>query len=63
MGDENPGLGTFDGFLPILCQSAATSQPGEGGFNDPSAGQDFKAFGGVATLHNPDRPTANGYQG
>ena len=63
MGDETLGLGTFDGFLPIPCQSAAPSRPGEGGFDDPSAGQDPKTFGGVATPHNPDRPTASRYQG
>ena len=63
MGDEDPGLGTFDGFLPIPCQSAATPGPGEGTFHDPSAGQQLKTFGSVRAFHDPDRPAPGPDQG
>ena len=38
MGNQVPGPVTFDGFLPILCRAAASPGPGEGTFDDPSAG-------------------------
>lgn len=39
-----------DGTLPILSQSSAPSQSGEGPFDDPSVRQHFEALGGVRSL-------------
>ena len=44
MRDEHPGLGTLDGFLPILCKSSAAPEPGEGALDNPSAWQAVFAF-------------------
>lgn len=63
MGDEKPCFGAFDGFLPVLGQSAASSEPCEGAFYDPSSGQDFEALGGVGPLDDFHGPGADFGQG
>ena len=50
MGDEEPSFGGSDCFFPILGQSAAAPQPGEGALHDPSSWQDFEALGGIGTF-------------
>ena len=39
MGEEEPCLGAFDGFLPILGEPSAAPEPSEGTLDDPAAGQ------------------------
>ena len=63
VGDEEPGLGAGDVFLPILGHSTAASEPCEGTFDDPAAGNDFEALGRVGTLDDLDSPFADLVQG
>jgi hypothetical protein len=76
VGDEEPGFGAGDGFLPILGHSTAASKPCEGALYDPSAarqwfafkpregaGDDFEASGRVGTLDDLDCPFADFVQG
>ena len=58
MGDEDPGVCAFDGFLPVLCQSSASPEPGEDALDAPSTVQDLEAFHGVGALDDLDRPVA-----
>jgi hypothetical protein len=44
VGDEEPGLGAGDVFLPILGHSTAASKPCEGSFDDPFAARQWFAF-------------------
>src|SRR3954468_2235745 len=55
-GDESPGAGAFDSFLPVLGEASAPAEPGECAFDDPSARQHLKAFGRVGSLDDLDRP-------
>lgn len=52
VGDEQPCLGTLDGFPPIPRQTAAATEPCEGPLDDPSAGQHLEAPGVVGALHD-----------
>ena len=61
--DEEPCLGAGDVFLPILSHSTAASEPCEGSFDDPAAGNDFEALGRVGTLDDLDSPFADLVQG
>ncbi len=62
MSDEYPGHGAFDGGFEILGEPPASSEPGEGSFNHPSAGQQREALGGVGTLDDLEGPlTAGGH--
>ena len=63
MGDEEPGLGGGDGIRPILGQSAAASEPGEGAFDNPAARQDLEALGAIGTFDNLHRPIVDLFQG
>ena len=63
MGDQQPGLGALDGFLPILCQTTATTEPCEGAFHDPSAWQNLEALGGVGALDDLQRPASEAHEG
>jgi hypothetical protein len=63
VGDEEPGLGAGDVFLPILGHSTAASKPCEGSFADPAAGDDFEALGRVGTLDDLDGPFGQLLQG
>src|SRR6056297_2711438 len=63
MGDVDPRLRRGDGFLPVLCEPAASAEPGEGALHDPAARQDLEALGGVGALHDLDRPDADPVEG
>ena len=52
VGDEQPCLGALDCSFPIPCQTAAASKPCEGTFDDPSAGQNLEALGGVGAFND-----------
>ena len=52
----------LNGFLPILCQPAASAQPCEGALHHPSSRQDFEALGTVGPFHDLDGPAANADQ-
>lgn len=54
-----PCGGRSDHGLPVLGEAAATSEPGEGSFDDPSSGQYLEAFGGVRPLYELDGPFAH----
>ncbi len=63
MGDEQSGLGAFDGILPILRQTAAATEPCESAFHDPSAGQHLEAYGGIGALDDLQRPASEFHEG
>jgi hypothetical protein len=58
-GDERPCGGALDGFLPVFGETAASSEPREGSFDDPAARQDFEAFRRVGSLDDFDSPLAH----
>lgn len=57
--DQRPCGGAFDGFLPVLCEASAPTQPCKGAFDDPAARQNLKALGGVGALDDLDGPFAH----
>lgn len=57
-GDESEGGCAFDGFLPVLCEAAAASEPCECLLDDPAAWQDNEALGRVGALDDLDCPAA-----
>ena len=59
MGDHDPRLGGSDGFLEVLGQPSASTEPCECPFYDPSARQDFKSLRLVGTLDDFERPFAD----
>jgi len=63
MCDQQPSLSAFDGFLPILCQSAAATEPGERAFDNPPAWQYLEAFGGVRPFDDLQRPASEADKG
>ena len=63
MGDQHPGLGAFDGFLPVLCQTTAATEPCEGVLDNPSARQQLEALGGIGTFDDLQRPAPEGSKG
>ena len=63
LGDEDPRLGGCGVALPVLGQSAASSEPGEGAFDHPAARDHLEAFGGIGALDDLDRPLAGPAQG
>jgi len=58
VGDEDPCDGAGDGGLEVLGETAASPEPGEGTFDDPSARQHLEAFGGVGSLDDVEGETA-----
>ncbi len=56
MGNHDPRLGRSDGTFDILGQSAASSEPGECPFDNPSTRQNREAFRLVRSLDDLDRP-------
>src|SRR5580658_1326468 len=38
--------------FPVLCQPAAAAEPPDGAFDDPSFGQNDKAFGSIGTTND-----------
>lgn len=63
VSDEKPCLGAGDILHPILSHSTAASEPYEGSFDNPAAGNDFEALGRVGTLDDLDSPFADLVQG
>ena len=58
-GDQQPGLGAFDGFLEVFCEAAVAAEPGEGSFDDPAARQEFEAICGIGSLDDFEAPLAD----
>ena len=50
VGNEEPGFGTCDSFLPVFCHSAASLKLCKGPFDLPSLGNDLEALRSVGTL-------------
>ena len=63
VSDEDPCFGAFDGSLPILGQSAATSEPGESAFCTPFSRDHLKTFGGIGARHDLNDPSPDPGQG
>lgn len=57
-GDVSEGGRAFDGFLPVLCEAAAASEPCECPLDHPAARQDDEALGRVGALDDLDGPAA-----
>jgi hypothetical protein len=62
VGDERPGNGAGDCRFEVLCQPATATKPCESTFDDPSAGQNFKALRRVGTFDDFYRPFADTLQ-
>ena len=60
VSEEQPGFSAGDGFLPILCQAAASTQPGKGALDHPPSGQDLEALRRVGAFDDLDGPSAEG---
>lgn len=56
MGDIEPSDGTSDGCFEALDDTTTAVHPGECAFDDPLAGQEIEAFGGVGSHGDFDRP-------
>lgn len=56
MRDQNPRRCAGDGRFEILGQSAASSEPGEGSFDNPSPWQNLEAFGAIGSPDDFERP-------
>ncbi len=63
MGDGDPCLGTGDGFLPVLGEAPAATQPGEGALDDPPFWQNLEALGAIGEdMAQPGKAVADGLQ-
>ena len=62
MGDEEPRLRTFNGFLPRLRHSAAPSQPREGALDHPAARDHLETPVGVRAFDDLQRPAPDLFQ-
>jgi hypothetical protein len=56
VGDAGEGGRGGDGLLPVQGEPAASSEPGEGPLDDPSAGQNRKALGRVGAPDDLEGP-------
>src|SRR3977135_910800 len=56
MGDEEPSDLCVGGALVVLGQTTASSEPGEGSFDDPSPRQKLETFDAVRSFHDLDGP-------
>ena len=56
MGDEQPALGAGDGAFPVLGQSAASAEPGEGALNHPATGEHLEYRGRIGAFHDLHGP-------
>ena len=61
--DEEPCCCGRDGLLEVFGETAVAAEPSQGSFDDPAAGQDFKAPGGIGSLDDLDGPFADTAQG
>lgn len=59
MGDEDPSGDAFDFHLEVLCEPAASAEPGEGALYDPATWQKLEAFCLVGSLDDFELPCAN----
>ncbi len=55
-GNQNPCYGTFNGCLPIFCQTTATSRPRECSLDTPSSWWKNEPLGFVRALDNLQCP-------
>ena len=60
--DHEPGLGTSDGGLEVLGETAVAPQPGQGALDHPTPGQHLETRHVVASLDDLQRPLANLFQ-
>ena len=58
MGEEKPCGCGGDGGLEVLGEASASSEPGKGALDDPSAGQELEALDARRPLDDFDRPWA-----
>ena len=63
MRDEQPSLSAGDGLFPVLRQSAAPAEPGEGALDHPAPGEDFEPFSRVGAFDDLDGPASESSQG
>jgi transposase len=61
-GDEDPCFGGGDRFLEVPGQSAASSEPREGPFHNPSARQHLEALGAIGPLDDFQREAADPFK-
>src|ERR1035437_9364960 len=62
-GDVKPSHCAFYGCLEILGQASVAVQPGEGAFDHPPPGQEYKALGSIRPFDDLDGPCAEVRQG
>ena len=62
MRDKEPGLGTGDGFLPILRHYPTAPQPGEGSLDDPAAWDDLETLCFIRAFDDLQRPASDLFQ-
>jgi hypothetical protein len=43
----------------VLGETAVSVEPCQGAFDDPAAGQEFEALGGIGSLDDFERPLAD----
>jgi hypothetical protein len=48
--------------LEVLGEASIAAEPGQRPFDDPSAGQDLEALGGIGSLDDLDGPSADAAQ-
>src|SRR5438034_10236048 len=58
VSDKQPSGGAGDACLEVFGEPPAAAQPGEAALDDPSPGQQLKAFDAGRTLDNLDGPGA-----
>jgi hypothetical protein len=56
--DESCG-GAFESSIEVPGESAVSVEPSQRAFDDPAAGQEFKAFGVIGALDDLHRPFAD----
>ena len=61
--DEQPSGCGRDGLFKVLGEASVAAEPCKRSFDDPAAGQDFKARCGIGSLDDLDGPFADAAQG
>jgi hypothetical protein len=56
VGDEEPSDFGCSGAFEVLGEAAASTEPGEGAFDDPPSRQQLEALDALRSLHDLDRP-------
>ena len=57
-GDQQPGLGAFDGFFEVLGEASVAAEPSEGPLHHPSPGQQNETLGRIRASDDLQRPGA-----